>query len=198
MKVNIDDFKQYASVFSDLSYNQTITLTSTDPPYFAVRSFKEKWGTYPLNPTGMEGDPFRDISDEGWALLEDVSSESVRNGFRELADIALAVRIGDNHYVSRFAYLLYDPQDGLIANLDQGQEVKKAWQQPFMWLFLTYVLPGIWWSAFYDRQYLSEQEGRATELNALMIAVEEQWLAIEEVYGYPGIDEEATDTKDGA
>jgi len=191
--VNIFTLKEYNDDFKELTFNQTIPLTSIDLPYFAVRSFLEKQGSNPLESADFK-DTFKDISDGGWALIEGVTdSKSKQREFDFLEPLALAIQIGDKFYISKFAYLLYDPQDGIFPNYDStmSAEEKKLLLAPFMRLFLTYILPGYWWHAFYGRQYLSEEEGKATMLNARLLDIEDWWASIEEEYGMPSVEDNA-------
>lgn len=191
--VNLFTQKPYPDLFKnefeELKHDQTITLTSIDLPYFAVRSFREK--------RTLEGDDFKDtfkdITDDGWAIIDISGSKSKTAEYEFLEQIALAVQIGDTHYVSKFIYLLYSPKDGLFANYDTTDTVeeKKEHLAPLMRLFLTYILPGRWWRAFYARQYLPDTVGSSTMLNAEMLEIEEEWISIAEEYGMPSVETNA-------
>ncbi len=188
LKINLFTQQPYPDEFNDLSFNQTIPLTSIDLPYFAVRSFYEKRTGMPIGQDVEDfQEPFADISDGGWMILDISGSKSKTREYEFLENMALAVQVDGVHYISKFAYLLYDPTDGLFATYDSNDtaEEKKAYLAPLMRLFLTYILPGRWWRAFYARQYLPDTIGESTDLNAEMLELEEEWLAIAAEYGSP-------------
>lgn len=188
LKRNLFTQQPYPDEFNDLSFNQTIRLTSIDPVYFAVRSFYEKRHGMPIGQHVEDfKDTFVDISDSGWAIIDISGSNSKTSEFEFLKTMAMAIEIDGVHYISKFAYLLYDPTDGLFRNYDNEDdaETKKAFLTPLMRLFLTYVLPGRWWNAFYARQYLPDTIGEATALNAEMLEIEDAWLSIASDYGLP-------------
>jgi hypothetical protein len=189
VKRNIFTHKPFHDAMKHLKYDQTITLTSIDLPYFAVLCFRDKRGVDPA--AGDFKDMFKDITDDGWAELEGVDeSDMKKDDFDFLEDLGLAIKKDDTHYVSKFAYLFFDPADGLFNTFDSSESPpeKKERLAPIMRLFLTYILPGRWWRAFYARQYLPDTIGQANMLNQEMLEIEEEVLDIEDEYGYPTVE----------
>jgi hypothetical protein len=178
---NIFTGKDYSALFSNLKYDQTVNIHSTDLPYFAVLSYRDKdKGNRPdpLNGSDFEG-IFKDISDDGWALLDlkEDSSHLDKEEFSFLKALGLGLQIDQTYYVNKFAYILYDPKDGLFRNYDNGwsPQDKKLQLRAFMRLARTYILPGYWWLAFYARQYLPDTIGFATMLNTNLLEIEHEW-----------------------
>jgi len=172
---NIFTQKPYPSTFSNLTYDKTITIDSTELPYFAVRSFKEKTND-PLSGPDFS-DLFKDITDEGWAKIE-IKDKADKEEFEFLEALGLALQKGDTeYYINKFAYLLYDKQDGLFSRYNDqwSPQDKKEELSAFMRLALTYILPGHWWRAFYARQYLPGMIGHGTLLNEKLLQIEHQW-----------------------
>ena len=191
--VNIFTHREFNDAFRDLSYNQTLPLTSIDLPYFAVRSFFEKRGKSPLEGADFK-DPFKDTSDEGWAVLEGVDdSPSKQRDFEFLEQLALGFKKDDTYYVNKFADILYNQKYGLFSKYDSTRPKSeiKEWMTPLMRLFLTYILPGRWWRAFYARQYLPDTIGLTTMLNTEMLEIEDEWADIAAEYGMPPVESDA-------
>jgi hypothetical protein len=187
--VNIFTHKAFHEDMKHLTYDKTITLTSIDLPYFAVLSFRDKRGVDPS--AGDFKDMFKDITDDGWAELKGVDESSIKkDDFDFLEDLGLAIKKGDTHYISKFAYLFFDSSDGLFNTFVSSEtpSEKKERLAPIMRLFLTYILPGRWWRAFYARQYLPDTIGQATLLNQEMLEIEDEILDIENEYGYPTVE----------
>jgi hypothetical protein len=193
--INMFRKKPYPPEFADLSYNTTIPLTSVDLPYFCVLSFRGLMPEIPLadDEVAAEMDTFADISDGGWAIIDVSGSDSKLQEFEFLEDMALGIQLEDVYYVSKFAYLLYDASDGLFTNYDSTDtaEEKKAWITPLMRLFLTYILPGLWWETFYARQYLPDSVGETTRLNAKMLEIEGELKEIDAEFGLPTVEDDA-------
>lgn len=189
--INIFTGKSYPPSFLDLKYDKLITITSTQLPYFAILSFREK-REYPLSGPDFK-DLFKDIKDEGWAELKiaDDASKPVKaalmDEYRFLETLGLALQNQDGYYISKFAYLLYDKKDGLFNRFhsDDPPADKKEELGAFMRLALTYILPGHWWRAFYARQYLPETLGHATMLNTKLLEIEHEWNMIAAQYDLP-------------
>jgi hypothetical protein len=178
---NIFTGKPYPSSFSNLEYNKTITIDSTELPYFAVRSFKDK-RTDPLSGPDF-ADLFKDIEDEGWAKIDitDNSPKMEKDEIEFLESLGLALQKSDTeYYINKFAYLLYDKQDGLFKRYNDqwSPQDKKEELTAFMRLALTYILPGHWWRAFYARQYLPDMIGHGALLNEKLLEIEHQWNKI--------------------
>ena len=186
VKRNIFTHKPFHDDMKHLKYDKTITLTSTDLPYFSVLCFREKRRVDPA--AGDFKDMFKDITDDGWAELEGVDDTDMKkDDFDFLEDLGLAIKKDDTHYISKFAYLFFDPYDGLFNTFDSRESPpeKKERLAPIMRLFLTYILPGRWWRAFYARQYLPDTIGQATMLNQEMLEIEDAVNDIEDEYGLP-------------
>ena len=178
---NIFTHKQYPPSFSDLIYDQTITIESTELPYFAVRSFNDKRDNPLSGPDFAK--LFTEITDEGWAKIEikDNTHRIIKDEYEFLEALGLALQKGDTeYYINKFAYLLYDKQDGLFSRYDNGwsPQDKKEELTSFMRLALTYILPGHWWRAFYARQYLPDMIGHGAMLNEKLLEIEHQWNKI--------------------
>jgi hypothetical protein len=169
--------KQVTTVFGPVAYTETLTLTPQDKAYFAVRSFNEKDKPFE--------DPFTEfplkIEDSGWAEVPVSKDGPTRIDFQFLEDMGLAVRRDDKHYINKFAYFLYDPQDGLFVNYKPQDTArnKKERFAPFMRTLLTYVLPGEYWTTYYDK-HLSDDRRKAK-----LIEIEESWNDIVSDYGLP-------------
>lgn len=192
--VNLFTQKPYPREFADLSYNTTIPLTSVDLPYFCVLSFRGALPSIPLadGEATVEMDTFADISDGGWAVIDVSGSKTKLREFEFLERMALGIQLGDTYYVSKFAYVLYDGTDGLFENYDSTSraENKKAWVSPLMKIILTYILPGLWWEAFYARQYLYEETGEVTLLNAKMLEIEKEYESFAAEFDFPVVEED--------
>ena len=179
--INIFTQKPYPPSFSDLTYNQTITIESTELPYFAVRSFNDK-RVDPLSGPDF-ANLFTKIEDKGWAELkiDDNTPKIIKDEYEFLEALGLAFQKGDTeYYINKFAYLLYDKQDGLFNRYDNqwSPQDKKEELSAFMRLELTYILPGHWWRAFYARQYLPDMIGHGAMLNEKLLQIEHQWNKI--------------------
>jgi len=173
--------KPFDTDMTRLTYNKPVTLTSIDLPYFSVLCFREKRKIDPS--VGDFKDIFQDISDEGWAVLD---PSTKKDEFDFLEDLGLAIKQDDTYYVSKFAYLFYDPEVGLFNRFDRNappDEIKTV-LAPVMQLFLTYILPGRWWRAFYARQYLPDTIGQASMLNQELLEIEDEIEELEDEYGY--------------
>jgi hypothetical protein len=169
--------KQTTSIFGTANYTETITLTPMDKAYFAVRSFNER------NGQSFEH-PFKDtppIEDAGWAEVTVAKDGPTRIDFQFLEDMGLAVIRDDKHYINKFAYFLYDPQDGLFVNYNSQAppQNKMATFAPFMRTMLTYVLPGEYWSTYYDKQISDDRK------KTKLVEIEESWNDIMSEYGLP-------------
>lgn len=169
--------KQITGVFGAAAYTETLKLTPKDKPYFAVRSFNEKYGA----PFQGAFAAFEPIDDSGWALVDISSDGPTRIDFQFLEDMGLALKRDDKHYINKFAYFLYDPQDGLFANYQSNDSArnKKGRFAPFMRSLLTYVLPGEWWSTYYD-DLLSDQKKKTRQ-----VEIQDSWNDIVSDYGLP-------------
>ena len=178
--INIFTQKPYPPSFSDLTYNQTITIESTELPYFAVRSFNDK-RVDPLSGPDF-ANLFTKIEDKGWAELkiDDNTPKIVKDEYEFLEALGLALQNENGYYINKFAYLLYDAQDGLFSRYDNqwSPQDKKEELTAFMRLALTYILPGHWWRAFYARQYLPDMIGHGAMLNEKLLQIEHQWNKI--------------------
>jgi hypothetical protein len=192
--INLFTQKPYPPEFADLSYNTTIPLTSVDLPYFCILSFRGLLPSIPLadDEITVDMDTFADISDGGWAVVDVSGSKIKTQEFEFLERMALGIQVGDDYYVSKFAYLLYDVSDGLFSNFDSTDtaEEKKAWLTPLMRLILTYLLPGLWWETFYARQYLPDSIGETTRLNANMLEIERELKEIDTIFGLPKVEDD--------
>jgi len=192
--INLFTQKPYPTEFADLSYNTTIPLTSVDLPYFCVLSFRGLLPSIPLadDEVTVDMETFADISDGGWAVVDVSGSKSKTQEFEFLERMALGIQLEEEYYVSKFAYLLYDVSDGLFPNFDSTDTAieKKAWITPLMRLFLSYILPGRWWRAFYARQYLPDIIGESTRLNAEMLEIERELKELDTLFGLPTVEDD--------
>jgi hypothetical protein len=191
-RINLFTKKPYPSIMKDISYNVSLKFTSIDLPYFCILSFREKQQENP-----MTGDDFTDlfkvIEDKGWGVLPEVEKyESHQREYEFLERMGLACYEEDDdltrhYYVNRLAYILYNPTYGLFQNFDPESpiEQQKELFAPLIKLFMTYILPGRWWRAFYGRQYLPDTIGYATMLNTEMLELEDEWLTLDDIIGMP-------------
>lgn len=178
MVFNIFTKKEVPDVFQHLTYDKPVTLTSIDPPYFAVRSVKERLGA------GLGGAPFPNIFDDiqvdDWAEVEP-SSPPVWNELQFLSDMALAVKKADTYYVNPLAGMLYQPDDdGLFytyRNSDTATR-KKERLMSLIQLFLFYILPGRWWRTYYAQYGLPKELYDARILAHELLEIEEWWVAL--------------------
>ncbi len=182
---NIFTRNQVTDVFfaPPLKCDQWIKLTSTDPTYFAVRSFKEKMS---LEGTGFT-DPFKDISDDGYTLItvdEDSEDSDPKRTLAELdflSKLSLVEKRGKGeYYVSKFAYVLYDLSDGLFNNFDDRDPPtdKLERMRALKNLCMCYTLPGRYWRAYYAAQRGKEEVGTYNMLDAEMHDIEGEWAEL--------------------
>lgn len=177
-----------------LVYNQKLTLTSLDVPYFAVRSFDERRAAPIMTGGGFEN-PFKELSDiDGFAMI-DLSEHSdkdralVMDELQFIEALGLVTHRGDKYYIHSFAYLFYDEDHGLFAPgaylQDMEPNKKKEVFGALMRLMLTYVLPGRYWRAFYARQALPATIALASLLDDEMRGIEETWQQVNAEYPLP-------------
>jgi len=177
-----------------LVYEQPLTLTSLDVPYFAVRSFDERRSA-PIMTGGGFTDPFKELTDISGFAVVDLSGYSDKDRALVMDELhfgealGLVTHRGDRYYIHPFAYLLYDQEHGLFAPgaylQDMEPDTKKNVFGALMRLMLTYVLPGRYWRAFYARQALPATIALAALLDEEMRGIEETWQQINAEYPLP-------------
>ena len=183
MMFNIFTKKEVPDVFQTLNYTETITLTSIDPPYFAVRNVNDLLGAR------LGGAPFPNIFDDiqvgEWAIVEQ-SSPPILNELQFLSDMALAVKKEGNYYVYQLAEVLYDKQNGLFSIYNDADTAiqKKEKMNSLIQIFLSYILPGRWWRTYYAQKGLSKELYDARILAHELLEIE-KWIAdLNAEYGY--------------
>jgi hypothetical protein len=189
MSKNLFTQKGYAEFFKSLDYSNPLpfSLTSVDPIYFHVRSFLEKTDLTHLS--GLT-DPFREVTGiEAGGFASVPYHEKDLHEFAFLENLGLAMRRDDTYYISRFAYLLYDENDGLFRegfyNDRDAPPVKLRKLTPLLRVFLVYILPGNYWKAYYARQRLPDTIGPAAALDHQMREIEQWWLSIRQIVDLP-------------
>ena len=176
---NIFTQRPVPSAFGALKYDRTLMLEANNLPYFATLCFVEG---RPVNPvTGKFNDEFAPIRSDGWTAVNDGKE------FQFLESIGLGLRQGDEYFVSPYAYLLYDPAEGLFNrfNPTASAAAKKLVLEPFMRLMQSYVLPGRWWKGFYDTRRLPETIGEVHILTREMREIDAEAQKIASDYGLP-------------
>ena len=193
----------------DMKYEESLEISSIEPPYFALLSFKHKRND-PFGLGGFSGlhKLFEPITDKGYRkfdLYVEVPDEKQRRPYEEELEFMVAMDLAikrmeedgkDNnerpkkkpvYYINRFARILYDSKHGLFINLrkaNSDDDIKRV-VGPFMRLCLTYLLPGRYWRCFYARQYLSKTIADATQLDQQMLEIEDEWLDIHRRFRLP-------------
>lgn len=186
--------KDVPSELTDLDYSETLTLTSLDVPYFAIRSFDERRAA-PIMTGGGFADPFKELTDvEGLAVVDlsgysDQDRALVMDELNFMNALGLVTSRGDKYYIHSFAHLFYDAEDGLFVPgayvQDMEPRAKKDVFGTMMRLMLTYVLPGRYWRAFYARQALPGTIALANLLDDELRGIEEAWQQVNAEYPLP-------------
>lgn len=132
----------------DLSYNQTLTLTLVDAPYYAVRNLLKP---IKIGSTGFD-DPIQPITNNDFALFDASANKPL---LKILQMFKLVAKQGSEYYVHSMAEHLADPK----------KDIKE--------LLHNYTLPGRFWQAYYWRLYLPEELELSRYLAFEMLEIEE-------------------------
>lgn len=155
-------------LFRELTYGETLTLNSYDPPYYALRI--EELGKNPFDRQGFT-DPFKDLQVSGFQKVENPNADKqIHRELIFLKMLDLVATKGKINYVHKNAAVFYGPngifRGGNKNNLKQ--------------LFRTFFLPGRFWRNYYSRLYLPDTLKLTSRLEKEMIEIEEEYLIMEE------------------
>jgi hypothetical protein len=176
--------KAVPGLFQKLVFDKTLTLKSTDSPYYSVRCF----AVGSENPLEKElKEPFGDVNDARPYALIDLNKEGTIPATRKaiLDELAFLKRLrlvhkkDDNtYYVSSLAAFLYKPTDGLFSKDDKDLK-------PLITLLVTYTLPGYYWQAYYAKSYLPQEISMTGQLRSALTDIRALWSELRGFFDGP-------------
>jgi len=167
----------------------SVTLKSTDSPYYAVRSLNEK--ATEANPLETPfGDPFKDVVDtRSYAKLilgEGVDPQTRKEVLEEIAYLRRLRLVKDGedpntYYVSSLASFLYGEQGLFASNKGERSPSLKS----LVTLLVTYTLPGYYWQSYYAKPYLPTTISITGKLQTTMTEIESTWNELRGFFDRP-------------
>ena len=167
-------------LFRTLVYNKSLTIASTEAPYFSLLCQPllpkiDKWLTERPIDASIKTFP---VVTGTFAELT-APSPAVLTELQFLEHQCLAFSRGPQYYVSEYAKLYYEP-NGVFSQLMPGPPPAFTAQYPAKMgevatLFLTYVLPGQFWLRYYILYPLPTAIATRQALNKELADIEFAW-----------------------
>ncbi len=157
--VNFLTGKTIPPLFASLTYDNTIEVTKEDPVYYYLRTESDivRAGRPPFS---QKENPLLDqvaapvqITDGAIVSNEKLKGNGVKTELAFLQELGLAFPKGDAWIVLPHAKQFYAPGIGLFRRDKDGISTDDV--KPMYTLFLTYILPGRYWTAYKARDGLA-------------------------------------------
>jgi hypothetical protein len=180
--------------FRDASYNQAVKVTPADKAYYHILRNANYFGSK-LRDVKHDEDPFKELESADFALI-DISGMQKNEGDKLIQPeldfmdaLGLIIKRGTQHFISPYAYLFYDVNNGLFSPVtyqsDDSVDLKQTTFAPIMRFFMTYVLPGRYWRARYARMRLPDNIYESHTIDRELRELEDTWGEIYAVFNKP-------------
>ncbi len=184
-----EDINDYlVDFFRGAEYSHSVKVTPEDKAYYHILRNANYFGSK-LRDVKHDEDPFKELESADFALIdisgmqEDESDKLIQPELDFMDALGLIVKRGTQHFISPYAYLFYDVNNGLFSPVtyksDDSVDIKQTTFAPIMRFFMTYVLPGRYWRARYARMRLPDNIYESHTIDRELRELEDTW---EEIY----------------
>ena len=151
---------------------ETISITSMDPPYFAIRAQTASSIDTLLTDPPIKDKSYKEIPMRCFGLEKDKLSDRDRDEIAFLNRLCLVVQRDKKYFISEKAIQLFYGSTGLFM------QKPPADMTPIAAFFLTYVLPGQYWRRYYAVYPLPETISARRQLDANLTDIEREWSSL--------------------